>query len=139
MQRTRKYVTENGYETTRRYYQCENCEGCDVREECHKSQYNRRIQVSPQLNRFKDEARKNLMSEKGLELRSRRPIEPESVFGHIKYNRGFTRFMLRSLEKVKIEWGLLSIAHNMMKLAQINQINYRKFKLHMKKEIELRR
>ena len=76
--------------------------------------------MSPQLNRFKDEARKNLMSEKGLELRSRRPIEPESVFGHIKYNRGFTRFMLRSLEKVKIEWGLLSIAHNMMKLAQIN-------------------
>ncbi|MEW6527297.1 MAG: transposase, partial [Spirochaetota bacterium] len=35
---------------------------------------------------------------------------------HIKWNRNFKRFLLRGLDKVKIEWGLLSLAHNMMKI-----------------------
>jgi hypothetical protein len=30
---------------------------------------------------------------------------------------GFRRFHLRGLEKVKTKWGLVSIAHNMRKLA----------------------
>jgi hypothetical protein len=37
----------------------------------------------------------------------------------IKSNWGFQRFLLRGLEKVTIEWGLLSIAHNMAKMAVI--------------------
>ena len=40
------------------------------------------------------------MSEKGLMHRSRRPIEPEAVFGDIKHNHGFKRFRLRSKDKV---------------------------------------
>jgi ABC-2 type transport system ATP-binding protein/transposase len=32
---------------------------------------------------------------------------------------GFRRFHLRGLEKVNIEWGFVSIAHNMRKLAAI--------------------
>ncbi|MGD0751621.1 MAG: transposase, partial [Anaerolineales bacterium] len=51
--------------------------------------------------------------------RSARSIEVEPVFGIIKHNMGFRRFHLRSLEKVKTEWGLVSIAHNMKKLAAI--------------------
>ncbi|MBC8509645.1 MAG: transposase, partial [Chloroflexi bacterium] len=39
------------------------------------------------------------------------------VFGHIKYNRNFSRFMLRGLQKVRTELGLLSLAHNFIKLA----------------------
>jgi len=38
----------------------------------------------------------------------------ESVFGQIK-NRGFRRFGLRGLKKVNIEFGLVAIAHNMLK------------------------
>jgi hypothetical protein len=41
----------------------------------------------------------------------------EPVFGNIKYNKGFTRFMLKGIEKTEIEWGLLCIAHNISKLA----------------------
>lgn len=55
------------------------------------------------------------MSETGLEHRSKRPIEPEAVFGDIKYNHGFRRFRLRSTEKVKIEFGLVALAHNLRK------------------------
>ena len=32
-----------GYEYTTNYYECENCDGCTLREQCHRSQYNRRI------------------------------------------------------------------------------------------------
>ena len=51
------------------------------------------------------------------ELREKRSIEPETVFGDLKHNMGFRRFLLRGLKKVQIEWGLLSIAHNLRKLA----------------------
>jgi hypothetical protein len=37
------------------------------------------------------------------------------VFGHIKEDRRFRRFLLRGLETVKTEWGLLRIAHNLLK------------------------
>jgi hypothetical protein len=81
------------------------------------------IQVSLRLNQFKETARRNLNSEQGKSLRAQRAIEDESVFGRIKHNWSFRRFMLRGLEKVKVEWGLLSIAHNMAKLAAIRSVS----------------
>nr|WP_302847510.1 transposase [Paenibacillus sp. yr247] len=33
-------------------------------------------------------------------------IEPESVFGDLKNNRGFRRFLLRGLHKVSLRSGL---------------------------------
>jgi hypothetical protein len=113
--KTENYTTDNGYSTTRDYYQCEDCSGCACREKCTKSTGNRIIQVSFRLRDLKENARDNLNSDAGIFLRSRRGVDVESVFGHIKANRSFRRFMLRGLEKVKVEWGLLSIAHNMLK------------------------
>jgi len=40
-----------------------------------------------------------------------------SVFGNLKSNLGFTRFKLRSLAKVRGEFLLMCIAHNLKKLA----------------------
>ncbi|MGG1637484.1 transposase [Paenibacillus sp. FSL K6-3182] len=48
-------------------------------------------------------------------------IEHESVFGQIKNNPGFRRFLLRGLPKVSLEVGWLSLAHNLMKHANIDQ------------------
>ncbi len=44
----------------------------------------------------------------------KRIIEP--VFGQVKYCRGFTGFALRGLEKVKGEFSLWCIAHNILKI-----------------------
>lgn len=44
-----------------------------------------------------------------------RMYELESVFGQIKNNRGFRRFLLRCLQKVSLEVGWLSLAHNLTK------------------------
>jgi hypothetical protein len=42
---------------------------------------------------------------------------PEPVFGQIKQGRGFRQFLLRGLERVKHEWGLVCLGHNLRKLA----------------------
>lgn len=41
----------------------------------------------------------------------------EPVFGQIKEPRGFRRFLLRGMAKVKHEWSLICTAHNLLKLA----------------------
>jgi len=78
-----------------------------------------RININLRLNELKVRAKELLTSEIGLEMRSKRPIEVESVFGNIKGNYGVRRFLLRGLEKVAIEWGLYSVAHNMRKMAAV--------------------
>ncbi|MGH7867613.1 MAG: transposase [Candidatus Dormibacteraceae bacterium] len=40
----------------------------------------------------------------------------EPVFGQTKQARGFRRFSLRGLEKVKAEWALVCATHNLLKM-----------------------
>jgi transposase len=114
---TTHYKTANGYLTERRIYECEDCSGCVLKPACTRAKGNRRIQVSFQLKHMRARARDNLLSEEGLALRSRRSVEAETVFGRLKHNWGFRKFLLRGKEKVEVEWGLLCIAHNMAKMA----------------------
>ena len=109
--------TENGYATDRRVYECGTCGSCPWKAECTKAKGNRRIQISFRLKRFRAQAQQNLLSEQGKALRARRSTEVETVFGQIKHNMHFRRFLLRGQAKAKTEWGLISIAHNMKKLA----------------------
>ncbi|MFC5648165.1 hypothetical protein ACFPYJ_03355 [Paenibacillus solisilvae] len=48
-------------------------------------------------------------------------MEPESVFGQLKNNRGFQRFLLRGLPKVSQEIRWLSLAYSLLKKAAIDQ------------------
>jgi hypothetical protein len=111
---TRK--TSRGYEQNYVVYEAQNCQSCPLRGACHKSKGNRRIQVNHTLMKYKNLARKNLNSEKGVKYRKQRNHEPETIFGQIKQNKGFRRFLLRGLDKVEIEFGLLLISHNIQKL-----------------------
>jgi len=114
---TKHGKTKQGYETETRIYECEDCSGCPLKDQCTKASGNRRMQRNVRLEQFREDARNRLLSETGREIYGKRKIEVEPVFGHLKWNREFRRFLLRGLEKVKIEWGILSIAHNMMKVA----------------------
>jgi len=114
---TKGYTSHNGYRSSRRVYECADCEGCPVKAECTRSKNNRRIYIGVELLKLKKEAHDYLISPRGIEMRSKRPIEAEAVFGRLKHNWGFRRFLLRGLEKVKTEWGILCIAHNIAKVA----------------------
>jgi len=109
-------ITDNGYLQKIKIYTADDCRWCRKRTACHKSRNNRRIEINPVLATFKKTVSANLKSEQGLLLRSKRPVEVESVFGHIKHNRGFKRFLLRGLDNVSTEWGLISVAHNLFKM-----------------------
>jgi hypothetical protein len=114
---TRHPKTKNGYQAEVRVYEAPDCNACPLKPECTQAKNNRRLYVSFRLRRFREQAKTNLLSEEGQRLRILRNVEVEPVFGHVKYNRKFRRFNLRGVEKVKAEWGLVCIAHNMQKLA----------------------
>jgi transposase len=116
-QYTSPYTTDNGYHSDRRNYECFDCAKCPLRSLCTKAKGNRKIRISFRLLEYRKRARHNLTSAEGKRLRAERSTEVETVFGHVKHNMGFRRFHLRGLEKVKTEWGLVSIAHNLRKLA----------------------
>lgn len=52
----------------------------------------------------------------GRALYSRRKVIVEPVFGQIKEARGFRRFLLRGLDKVRGEWRVVCLSHNLLKL-----------------------
>lgn len=114
---THQHRSDNGFESERRVYECADCSQCPLKEKCTKAQGNRQIQVSFRLRAMRAQAKDLLLSEQGTALRKQRSIDVETVFGRIKQDWGFRRFLLRGLEKVKTEWGLLCIAHNLAKLA----------------------
>ncbi|WP_342760328.1 transposase [Paenibacillus sp. PK3_47] len=82
---------------------------------------NREVVVSLERLRYQKQAQERLQSEEGYLLAVRRMTEPESVFGQLKNNRGFRRFLLRGMEKVTLEVGWLSLAHNLLKQAENDQ------------------
>lgn len=65
---------------------------------------------------LKDRMRRLLMTKKGKKLYGKRKETVEPVFGQIKEERGFRRFLLRGLEKVKAEWSIICTTHNLLKL-----------------------
>lgn len=113
----RKDKSKNGYISHSRFYQCEDCGGCPFADQCKKSiDNNRTILVNEQLERYKQQMRTNLRTEKGDKLKRRRGQEVESCFGDLKMNQGFRRFGLRGKEKVRTEAGILMICHNIRKI-----------------------
>ena len=112
----KKTVSDLGYESRTSVYRAANCSKCPLRGMCYSGKCDRRtIEVNHRANSYKSSAKTLLTSQRGLMHRSNRPIEPEACFGNIKFNHGFKRFHLKSTRKTKVEWGLVSLAHNLRK------------------------
>ncbi len=108
-----------GYVSVVKRYECGSCSGCPLYKQCCKSTkgYNRKIEVNEKMEDYKQQARENLNTEKGHQLKKQRSIEIESCFGDIKHNMGFRRFHLRGLRKIKTEFTLVAMAHNLRKIS----------------------
>jgi transposase len=63
-----------------------------------------------------EQMRAKLQTARGRAVYGLRKGVVEPVFGQIKGARGFRRFSLRGLEKVKGEWRLVCLTHNLLKL-----------------------
>lgn len=108
---------ETGFAKTYTRYKATGCKKCPLRSLCHKQKGNRTYEVNHEGKRLQQKASQRLLSEKGIYYRKKRPADVEPVFGNIKYNKNFRRFLLKGIDKTEIEWGLLCIAHNLKKIA----------------------
>ena len=77
------------------------------------------IEVNHKADEYRAKAKERLISGEGLYHRSMRPVEPEAVFGDIKYDHGFKRFRLKGMARVSVEFGLVALAHNLRKYARV--------------------
>lgn len=110
-------TTKGGYTQHIDRYQAKGCKGCPLKSKCHQQKGNRIIEVSLNNRRLRQNAEKRLLTKRGIQKRKQRCFDIEPVFANIKNNHHFKRFMLRGLDKVTIEMGLLALAHNLRKKA----------------------
>jgi len=63
-----------------------------------------------------DRMRRKLQTKAGKAVYAARKCVVEPVFGQIKQARGFRQFVLRGIRKVKGEWALVCLTHNLLRL-----------------------
>jgi transposase len=68
-------------------------------------------------NELIEKNREKLISDEGRKEYQKRMHTVEPVFGNIKFNLGFRQFLVRGTTKVKGEFNLMCIAHNIKKIA----------------------
>jgi transposase len=59
---------------------------------------------------------RKLRTKRGRERYARRKAMVEPAFGQVKHGRGFRQFLLRGRKKMRAEWRLVSLTHNLLKL-----------------------
>lgn len=86
----------------------------------------RMTELIPDYELLKEEARNNLQSPKGIEMRINRSIQVEGTFGQIKNNMNYDRIRRRGLEKVSAEIMLMCLGVNLRKY--FSSLDNNKFK-----------
>lgn len=86
-----------------------------MKEENKKKDY-RIKEISIDYEKFKEQARQNLLSPKGIEIRINRSIQVEGTFGQIKQNMNYNRFRRRGFQEVSCEFMLECLGANIRRL-----------------------
>lgn len=111
-----KRKSKSGYESKIRIYECESCHLCALKEKCTKAKGNKKLSVSVDFIKYREESLKNIISSQGIKLRINRSIQVEGAFGVLKEDYGFRRFFTRGKNNVKVEFMLLCLGFNINKL-----------------------
>lgn len=111
--------TKGGYLSVSQIYtEPKHCADCPLKSEClssfNKCGY-RKISKNPIAEELQNEARKQLDSERGIQLKINRAIQAEGAFGVIKQDMGFTRFHRKGLKNVKMEFLFVCMGYNLRK------------------------
>ena len=113
---TKHEKTKSGYLSEKAMYRCESCEGCQYKQSCTKAKENKTLAVSHKLKELRAEGQENITTEFGRQFRMNRNIQAEGVFGVLKEDHSFRRFLCRGKNNIKIEFLLLGLAYNIKKL-----------------------
>jgi transposase len=66
-----------------------------------------------------DRMRRKVQTKTGAAIYAARKSIVEPVFGQIKQARGFRQFLLRGIEKVRAEWAMVCMTHNILKIYRL--------------------
>jgi len=97
-------------------YKCKECLKCPVKSECTKKAKYKQLSRGNHENLI-EKNREKLIRDEGRKEYQKRMHTVEPVFGNIKFNLGFRQFLVRGTTKVKGEFNLMCIAHNIKKIA----------------------
>jgi transposase len=70
----------------------------------------------PKTATLLERMRRKLQTIIGRKIYARRKAIVEPVFGQIKHRQGFRQFLVRGVDKVRGEWALVCMTHNILKL-----------------------
>src|SRR5581483_7501350 len=104
-----------------RYYRASGCKACVLKRQCTRNKANRTITR---------EANEHLMEAMALRMKAQpgkfklRKQLAEHPFGTIKRFFGYTHFLMKGLEKVRVEWSLTTLAYNLKRV--LNLVSFEK-------------
>ena len=101
-------------------YKFTGCINCNYSYICKKSLKNkdydyRLYELNSDYELLKEQARENLLSPKGIEIRINRSIQVEGTFGQIKQNMQYVRIRRRGIDKLSCEIMLMCLGRNIRK------------------------
>lgn len=105
-------IEKKGREVT--VYRGTDCERCPVRRKCTKAQA--RTITRDGREPLQEEMREKLRSEEGKKIYQMRSYTVEPVFGNMKWNKRRLIMSMRGKRKVKGEFVLMCLAHNVGKI-----------------------
>lgn len=118
------------------FYRVDGCKGCAFMPYCRrymneKAGSFRIFDVSPEYQRYKQEARDMLLSVEGIEMRVNRSIQAEGSFGGLKQDMAYTRLRRTSLEKASLEIMLTCLGFNIRKYMRfiLKQTSFKEWKV----------
>lgn len=103
------------------FYRIDGCHNCSFCLYCKKQMKNqdedfRIFEVVVEFQKYKNQAKENLLSPKGIEMRVNRSIQNEGAFGTLKQDMNNSRFRRISLSKTTTEFMLNVLGYDVGKL-----------------------
>ena len=117
--------SETGYVQEVTIYECANCKDCPVKGKCIRQKKTdktpledrvKRLNVSKYFIQQREAMEQKISTGEGISLRVNRSIQSEGVFAMVKEDMNFRRFLTRGKANVTVEWYLVSMAYNILKL-----------------------
>lgn len=102
-----------------RYYRCNECSGCAIKNQCTTSSKGR-IKIRYINQDFRDSYREKMRDEQSREKIRLRKTIVEHPIGTIKLWLGKNPLLLRGIEKVKTEIRLVSLSYNLLRIYNID-------------------
>lgn len=94
------------------------CKSCRHYDRCTNCKSGRRISIS-EYQGLVDRMREKLSTLEGKKIYGIRKSTVETAFGNLSQNLGYREFLLRGIQKVKGEFSLMCIAHNLLKISRV--------------------